>query len=76
MKMPPTDGYKLVETFDLIARNPHIGHMRKDVTSHELLFWPVENYVIIYRAITNGNIEIVAVTQGSRDIPSYLRRRP
>lgn len=65
-----------MEAFDLLARNPDIGHGRKNLTSRELLFWSVERYLIVYRPIANDNIEIVAVTQGSRDIPSYLRRRP
>ena len=39
-----------------------------------LLFWPVGSYLIIYRA-EHRPIEIVAVTQGSRDVPTFLRRR-
>jgi hypothetical protein len=46
----------------------------KDLTSYAVLFWPVGDYLIIYRA-DRQPIEIVAVTQGSRDIPSFLRRR-
>jgi hypothetical protein len=34
----------------------------------------VEAYLIIYRRI-KGMIEIVAITQGSRDIPVFVRRR-
>jgi plasmid stabilization system protein ParE len=68
---------RLVEAFDLLARNPRIGHARKDLTNEPLLFWSVENYLILYKPVANGNgnIEIVYVTEGSRDIPSYLRRR-
>jgi plasmid stabilization system protein ParE len=64
----------LLEAFDLLARNPHIGHTRKDLTDSELLFWPVERYLVLYR-LAGENIEIAAVTQGSRHIPSYLRKR-
>ena len=66
---------KLVEQFDLIARNPGIGHTREDLNDLEVLFWPVEKYIVIYRTIPDGNIEIAAVTQGSRNLPSYLRKR-
>lgn len=38
------------------------------------LFWPVGAYLIICRADRRPT-EIVAVTQGSRDIPAFLRRR-
>ena len=51
-----------------------MGHRREDLTRHPVLFWPVGAYLIIYRA-DRRPIEIVAVTQGSRDIPGFLRRR-
>jgi hypothetical protein len=38
------------------------------------MFWPVGSYLIIYRA-ERQPIEIVGVTQGSRNIPTFLRRR-
>jgi plasmid stabilization system protein ParE len=65
---------KLVEAFQLLSRNPAIGHSRKDLTDDPVLFWPVGRYMIIYRPISSG-VGIVAVTQGARDIPSYLRKR-
>lgn len=64
---------KLIEVFHLLARNPRIGHTRKDLTGNQVLFWPVGKYLIIYRP-RGDDIEILAVTQGSRDIPSFLRR--
>ena len=51
-----------------------MGHKREDLTPYAVLFWPVGAYLIIYRA-DRRPIEIVAVTQGSRDIPAFLRRR-
>lgn len=70
------DGWiaKLLDACDLLARNPLAGHTRKDLTEDSVLFWPVGKYLIICR-ILEGSIEIVAVTQGARDIPAYLRRR-
>jgi plasmid stabilization system protein ParE len=47
---------------------------RKDLGGHPVLFRTVGDYLIIYRA-DHRPIEIVAVTQGSRDIPAFLRRR-
>ena len=38
------------------------------------IFFPVGAYLIVYRAI-RPTVEIVAVTQGARDIPSFLHRR-
>jgi antitoxin ParD1/3/4/toxin ParE1/3/4 len=57
-----------------VARSPGMGHQRKDPTDFPLMFWPVGAYLILYR-VQNERVEIVAVTQGSRDIPSFLRRR-
>jgi plasmid stabilization system protein ParE len=70
------DGWveKLFAAFDALARNPGIGHARQDLTSETVRFWPVGAYLTVYRAETRP-IQIVAVVQGSRDIPSLLWRR-
>jgi toxin ParE1/3/4 len=65
---------KLFDAFELLARSPGVGHKREDLTAHPVFFWPVGAYMIIYR-VKCGQSEIVAVTQGARDIPSFLRRR-
>jgi plasmid stabilization system protein ParE len=65
---------KLVEAFHVLARNPDIGHERTDLTDRPVLFWPVGKYLIVYK-LQNNRIRIIAVTQGSRDMPSYLRKR-
>lgn len=52
-----------------------MGHRREDLTSSAVLFWPVGAYLIIYRAAERRPVEIVAVTQGSRDIPGFLSRQ-
>jgi len=65
---------KLFDAFEVLARNPGIGHQREDLTSYTVLFWVVGAYLILYRA-DRRPIQIVAVTQGSRDIPAFLRRR-
>lgn len=65
---------KLFDAFDALSRAPGIGHTRKDLTPLPVLFWPVGSYSIIYRT-AHGVVEIVAVTQGARDIPSFLQNR-
>lgn len=65
---------KLFDAFDALARTPGMGHKREDLTPYPVLFWPVGAYMILYR-IQSEKIEIVAVTQGARDIPSFLRQR-
>jgi plasmid stabilization system protein ParE len=65
---------KLFDALEALARTPGMGHKREDLTQYPVLFWPVGSYLIIYRA-ERQPIEIVAVTQGSRDIPVFLRLR-
>jgi antitoxin ParD1/3/4 len=65
---------KLFDAFEAIGQTPGIGHKREDLTGHPVLFFPVGGYLIIYRT-TRKPVEIVAITQGSRDIPSFLQRR-
>ncbi len=65
---------RLMAAMDLLADNPGLGHVRSDVEMPSLLFWPMEKYVIAYRVIRE-QIEVVAVTQGSRNVPSLLRER-
>jgi plasmid stabilization system protein ParE len=65
---------KLFDAFEGLGQTPGMGHRREDLTRYPVLFWPVGAYLIIYRA-ERRPIEIVGVTQGSRDIPAFLRRR-
>jgi plasmid stabilization system protein ParE len=65
---------KLFAAFEALGRTPGMGHRREDLTGYPVLFWPVGAYLIIYRG-ERRPIEIVAVTQGSRDIPAFLSRR-
>ena len=65
---------KLFDAFEALGQTPGLGHRRADLTHFSVLFWPVGAYLIIYRA-DRRPIEIVAVTQGSRDIPAFLHRR-
>jgi len=65
---------QIFEAFEELARFPSMGHTRKDLTSYPVLFWPVGNYLVIYRC-TRDPIEIVALVHGKRDVPAFLRRR-
>jgi plasmid stabilization system protein ParE len=65
---------KLFDAFEALGQTPGMGHRREDLTAYPVLFWPVGAYLIIYRS-ERRPIEIVAVTQGSRDIPAFLSRR-
>ena len=40
---------KFFDAFQQIALNPNIGHKREDLTAQDVLFWPVNSFLIIYR---------------------------
>ena len=65
---------KLFDAFQSLAQAPGMGHKREDLTTFSILFWPVGAYLILYR-VQGRQIEIAAVTQGSRDIPAFLNQR-
>lgn len=56
---------------NFLSRNPGAGHLREDLTSANLKFWPVFSYLIIYRADLRP-IGIVRVIHGSRNITSNM----
>lgn len=64
----------LYEAFEFISRTPGCGHSRTDLTDKDVRFWTVKTYVIVYRE-REDQVIIEAVTQRSRDIPSFLSRR-
>lgn len=66
---------EFVEAFRAIARNPGTGHRREDLAGERtVLFWPMRDYLIIYKAGT-APVEVVTIVRGSRDIPALLRHR-
>ena len=65
---------KLFDEFEALSRTPRMGHKREDLTSFPILFWPVSAYLVLYR-VQDESVEIVAVTQGARNIPSFLGQR-
>jgi plasmid stabilization system protein ParE len=65
---------KLFDAFEALALAPGMGHKREDLTDFSILFWPVGAYLILY-LVRDDLVEIVAVTQGARDIPTFLSQR-
>jgi toxin ParE1/3/4 len=65
---------ELFAAFDHLAAWPGSGHLRADLTSRHVRFWPVPPYLVVYREHSDG-VQIVAVLHGSRDVPSALNER-
>ncbi|MGA2030454.1 MAG: type II toxin-antitoxin system RelE/ParE family toxin [Verrucomicrobiota bacterium] len=54
----------------LLSRQPQMGRSRFEL-SPELRGFPVGNYLIFYRPVTDG-IEVIRVLHGARDIPELF----
>ncbi|HTV48437.1 MAG TPA: type II toxin-antitoxin system RelE/ParE family toxin [Phycisphaerae bacterium] len=61
------------DAFESLALNSGQGHKREDLTQLPVLFWPLGNYLIIYR-VAKSHIDVVAIVHGKRDVPVFLRR--
>lgn len=67
---------ELFSAFEHLAQWQHSGHSRPDLTSKQVLFWPADSYLIVYRVRETGTpIQIVAVLHGARDVPAILDDR-
>ena len=47
------------------------GHVREDLTSRPLKFWPVYSYLIVYDPVTKP-VQIMRVLHGMRDVEEIL----
>lgn len=59
--------------FQLLASHPGAGHLRQDLTSLPVKFWPVFSYLIVYDPAPRP-LAIVRVLHGRRDVEAILRR--
>ncbi len=70
----PDAADRLLEEIDrkfvLLAENPRLGRARPDIAP-EFRHWPVGNYLILYRLVTDG-IEVVRVVHGARRFDRLL----
>ena len=63
----------LVEAFEGLAEIPGKGHRRRDLTSRDVLFFSVYQYMIVYRR--SATVEIVGVLHGKRNVKRILKER-
>jgi plasmid stabilization system protein ParE len=64
---------ELVDAFEALADLSGTGHRRPDLTSRDVFFLSVYQYMIAYRKAEV--VEIVAVLHGKRNLKSLLRKR-
>jgi antitoxin ParD1/3/4 len=56
----------------MLARNPELGHVRSDLISRAVRFWPVYSYLIVYNPSVQP-LEIVRILSGYRDLAVLLK---
>ncbi len=61
------------ETFARLSESPGMGRTRLDLTSREVLFWPVRSYLVIYQDSTP--LRVVRVLHSKRDVKKLLKKR-
>ena len=55
----------------LLGKEPGAGHVREDLTSRPVKFWPIYSYLIIYDPKTRP-IQILRILHGMRDVEEIL----
>ena len=60
------------QAVSMLARNPGLGHLRRDLTSKPVRFWAFHSYLIIYDPAARP-LEVVRILSGYRDIASLLK---
>jgi len=58
--------------FGQLADTPGLGHKRSDLTSQNVLFWPVHSYLVVYK--DSKPLRIVRVIHGRRDVKKLLKK--
>ena len=62
------------DAFEMLAKGPSMGHTRSDLTERDVRFWPVGQYLIVYRSLPTP-LQVVAVLHGARDLAEVIRKR-
>ena len=58
-----------------LSRNLGAGHWRRDLTDHDVKFFSVYSYLIVYRP-ESSPLQVVSILHGKRDVAAILQKRP
>jgi toxin ParE1/3/4 len=56
---------------NLLGSQPGAGHVREDLTSRPVKFWPVYSYLVVYDPESKP-VKVIRVLHGMRDIEETL----
>jgi len=62
------------EKMAFLAQMPGAGHRRKNLTDHDVRFFSVYSYLIVYRAGVKP-LQVVSILHGRRDVEQILKDR-
>jgi plasmid stabilization system protein ParE len=65
----------ILEKIVFLSGKPGAGHSRRDLTSHEVKFFSVYSYLIVYRP-DRKPLQVVSILHGCRDVEGILKQRP
>ena len=63
---------EILEATRMLAKNPDLGHFRKDLTTKPVRFWRIHSYLIIYISDAR-QLEVVRILSGYRDLANLLK---
>jgi plasmid stabilization system protein ParE len=61
-------------TIALLAKNPGIGHFRRDLTDEPVKFYAVYSWLVVYRPKTEP-LQVISVLHAGRDVSKILTGR-
>ena len=64
---------EIQKTVAMLAANPGLGHLRRDLTSKPVRFWSVYSYLVIYDPAARP-LEVVRILSGYRDVAAMLKQ--
>jgi len=74
MQAGETLAVSFLDSFHMLARFPSAGRKRPEFTAHDLRFWAVDQYFVVYMPDTSP-LQMVAVLHTSRDVQHLLSGR-
>ena len=63
---------EIQQAISMLAGNPGLGHLRRDLTSKPVRFWAVYSYLIIFDPDARP-LEVVRILSGYRDVAALLK---
>ena len=57
---------------DFLAKNPDLGHQRRDLTDEHVLFWKVRGWYLVIYQVDSQPLKIIRILHGARDATAEI----